>query len=78
MSLYAPDENSARKREKDDTGETSLSRNWSISLFSRSAFILSVIHRDKWKIQSHAGSAALTLMRPGFLSAYLSVYTGLR
>ena len=47
---------------KDDMGETSLSRNWSISLFSRSTFLLFVIHTDKWKIQSHTGSAILTLI----------------
>ena len=50
------------ENEKDDTGEISLSRNWSVSLFPRSTFILFVIHRDKWKIQSHAGSAVLTLI----------------
>ena len=51
------------KKEKEDTGEARFPRNWSVSLFSRSAFILFVIHRDKWKIQSHAGSAALTLIK---------------
>ena len=50
-----------KKRRRKDTRESSLSRNWSVSLFSRFAFILWVIHRDKWKIQSHVGSAVLTL-----------------
>ena len=52
----------SQKMRKDDTGETSLSRNWYISFFSRSAFMLFVIHKDKWKIQSHTGSAVLTLI----------------
>ena len=61
-SLHAPDGNSAIRWEKERHEETSLSRNWSVSLFSRSAFILWVIHRDKWRIQSHTGSAVLTLI----------------
>ena len=51
-----------KRTRKDHTGETSLSRNWSVSLFSRSAFILLVVHRDKCKKQSQAGSAAPTLI----------------
>ena len=51
-----------KRTRKDDTRETSLFRNWSVSLFSKAAFILQVIHRDKWKIQSHMGSAVLTLI----------------
>ena len=72
-SLRAPDGNSGRKEEneKRPQGETSLSKNWSISLFSRSTFILLVVHRKKCKKESHAGSAA----RP--LSAYLCTYKGL-
>ena len=38
MSLHAPDGNSARRWEKERHGETSLSRNWSHSLFSRVCF----------------------------------------
>ena len=50
------------ENEKDDTGVTNLSRNRSVSLFSRSTVILLVIHRDKCKKQSHAGSAAPTVI----------------
>ena len=38
-----------RRTRKNDRRETSLSRNWSVSLFSRSTFILLVVHRDKCK-----------------------------
>ena len=62
MSLYAPDGNSARKGEKDDMGETSLSSDWSILYCPEKLFILSVVHRDQWIIQNYAVSAALTLI----------------
>ena len=51
-----------KKGERVDAGGARFPRNWPISLFSRKAFILLVVHRDQWIIQSHAGSAALTLI----------------
>ena len=48
-------------------------RNWPILHCLGKLFILLVVHRDQWIIQSHAGFAAL-----GFFSAYLAVYTSLR
>ena len=65
-----------KRMRKDHTGETSLSRNWSISLFSRSTFILFLIHRDKWKIQSHAGSAVLTLIETRCFFTHTKVLDG--
>ena len=65
----------SRKWEKEWHGETSLSRNWSVPLFFRSAFILWVIHRDKWKIQSHVGSAVLTLIETTFFFLHFFRYT---
>ena len=66
-----------KRMRKDHTGETSLSRNWSVSLFSRSTFILLVIHGDKCKKQSHAGSAASDPYLKTVSSAYLCSYKGL-
>ena len=51
-----------KRTRKDHTGETSLSRNWSVLYFPGKLFILLVVHRDQWIIQSHAGFAALTLI----------------
>ena len=49
-----------------DLQETS-SRNWSEKLahpyFPGKLFVLLVVHRDQWIIQSYAGSAALTLIK---------------
>ena len=42
------------------------------SLFSRFAYILFVIHRDKLKIQSHVGSAVLTLIK---IRCFIQMYT---
>ena len=51
---------------KEDTGEPVFPgtgpRNWSILYFPGKAFIHLVVHRYQWIIQSHAGSAALTLI----------------
>ena len=44
-------------------GETSLSSDWPILYCSGKPFILLVVHRDQWIIQSYAGSAALTLIK---------------
>ena len=52
-----------KRTRKDHTGETSLSRNWSVLYFPGKLFILLVVHRDQWIIQSYAGSAALTLIK---------------
>ena len=52
-----------KRTRKDHTGETSLSRNWSILYFPGKLFIFLVVHRDQWIIQSYAGSAALTLIK---------------
>ena len=49
-------------------------RNWSILYCSGKLFILLVVHRDQWIIQNYAASVS---QRPGFLSAYLAVYTSL-
>ena len=38
-------------------------RNWSILYCLGKLFILLVVHRDQWIIQSYAGSAALTLIK---------------
>ena len=38
-------------------------RNWSILYCPERLFILLVVHRDQWIIQSYAGSAALTLIK---------------
>ena len=54
-SIYAPDENSARRGKKEQHGGISLSRNWSNYFIFRFAYIPFVTHRDKWKFQSHAG-----------------------
>ena len=50
-----------RERERFDTGETSLSSDWSILYCLGELFILLVVHRDQWIIQSYAASVALTL-----------------
>ena len=42
--------------------ETDL-RNWPILYFPGKLFILLLVHRDQWIIQSYAGSAALTLIK---------------
>ena len=64
-TLHTPDGNSARKEErKDHTGETSLSSDWFILYCLGKLFILLVVHRDQWIIQSYAVSAALTLLEP--------------
>ena len=44
-------------------GETSLSSDWSLLYCPGKLFILLVVHRDQWIIQSYAGSAALTLIK---------------
>ena len=69
-SLHAPNGNSARRWEKERHEEISLSRNWSVSLFFRSAYILFVIHRDK--LQSHAGSAVLKFIK---IRCFIQMYT---
>ena len=51
-----------KRMRKDHMGETSLSSDWSILYFPGKLFILLVVHRDQWIIQSHAGLAALTLI----------------
>ena len=50
----------ARERERD--GETKLRWSRSVTLFLKRAFIPWVVHRGGWKMQSHAGSAVLTLI----------------
>ena len=50
-----------KRTRKDHMGETSLSRNWSIFFIFRFVYILFVTHRDR--IQSHVGSADLTLVK---------------
>ena len=50
-----------KRTRKDHTGETSLSRNWSVFFIFRFVYILFVIHRDR--IQSYAGSADLTFIK---------------
>ena len=47
-------------------------------LLFRKAFILLVVHRDQWIIQIMQRQQPWLLLRPGFLSAYLVVYTSLR
>ena len=61
-----------RERERIDTGGARFLRNWSVLYFPGKAFILLVVHRYQWIIQSHAGSAALTLIETRLFSAYLS------
>ena len=39
-----------KRMRKDHTGETSLSRNWSIFFIFRFAYILFVIHRDEYRV----------------------------
>ena len=51
-----------RERERFDMGETSLSSDWPILYCPEKPFILLVVHRDQWIIQSYAVSAALTLI----------------
>ena len=48
-----------RERKKDRHGGTRLSWHWSwsITLFFREAFIPWLVHRGKWKMQSHTESA---------------------
>ena len=78
VSLCVPGGNSAWKGEweKRQNRETSLSRNWSNSLFFRAAFIPQVVHRDKWRIQSHAGSVVLTFVE--IRHFFIHTYKGLR
>ena len=57
-----------KRRRKDHTGETSLSSDWSILYYSGKLFILLVVLRDQWIIQSYAVSAALTLIETRFSS----------
>ena len=52
-----------QRRRKDHMGETSLSSDWSILYFPGKLFILLVVHRDQWIIQSYAGLAALILIK---------------
>ena len=47
---------------KDHMGETSLSSDWSILYCLGKLFILLVIHRDQWIIQSYVASVALILI----------------
>ena len=46
-----------RERKKERHGGTRLTWNWSITLFFREAFIPWLVHRGKWKMQSHTESA---------------------
>ena len=52
-----------RERERFDMGETSLSSDWPILYCPEKPFILLVVHRDQWIIQSYKASAALTLIK---------------
>ena len=63
VSTRTPDGNSGRKTEnkKERHGGISLSRNGSISLFFRFAYILFVIHRDEYRVMQ--GSADQTLVK---------------
>ena len=67
-----------REREKTTRGKPVFPGTGPVSLFSRSAFILWVIHRDKWKIESHEGQQSWPLLKPCFLSAFLPIYKVLR
>ena len=51
-----------KEKKKRRQGGSQISKKLIHPLFSRKAFILLVIHRDQWIMQSHAGSAALTLI----------------
>ena len=51
-----------KERERVDTEETSLSRDWPILYCSEKLLILLVVHRDQWIIQNYEASAALTLI----------------
>ena len=59
-------------------GETSLSSDWSILYYSGKLFILLVVLRDQWIIQSYAVSAALTLIETRLSLCIPSLYTSLR
>ena len=63
-----------RERERFDMGETSLSSDWPILYCPEKPFILLVVHRDQWIIQSYAASAALTLIKTR-LSLCIPSYT---
>ena len=52
-----------RRIRKEDMGGARFPRNWSLLYFPGKLFILLVVHRDQWIIQSYAGSAALTLIK---------------
>ena len=61
-----------RERERVDMGGSQISKkpvreaglkNWSILYCLGKLFILLVVHRDQWIIQSYAASAALTLIK---------------
>ena len=66
VSLHAPDGNSARRWEKERHEEISLSGNWSISLFFRSAFI----HRDE--TQGSCGVSSPDFIK---ISCFIQMYT---
>ena len=51
-----------RERERFNTVETSLSSDWPIHYCTGKLFILLVVHRDQWIIQSYPASAALTVI----------------
>ena len=51
------------KLERERDGEMKLKWNRSVTLFLKRASIPWVVHRGEWKMQSHAGSAVLTLIK---------------
>ena len=51
-----------RRIRKEDMGGARFPRNWSLLYFPGKLFILLVVHRDQWIIQSYAASAALILI----------------
>ena len=51
-----------RRIRKEDMGGARFPTNWSVLYFPGKPFILLVVHRDQRIIQSHAESAALTLI----------------
>ena len=62
MGIQPEKEREGEGERERDTGETSLSSDWPILYYLEKLFILLVVHRDQWIIQSYAASAALTLI----------------
>ena len=72
MGIQPEKEREGEGERERDMGETSLFSDWPILYCSEGFFILLIVHRDQWVIQSYAASAALTLIKTRFSLCILS------